>query len=142
MSYFPPLPPKMANGNIPPRRFLATVTGAGNADLVVLATDSTKMIMGVSYNATRYVPGSPADDGYLAIAGEPCPYHGAGHMCELDLGGTVSNVGLALTTDGSGKGVAAAPTDGTIIWFGAIALQTGVADDIVKVLVLAPTPTA
>lgn len=141
MSYFVALPPKVANGNISPRRFLTTVTGAGNGDYVVQASASTAMIWGVSYDATKYPPGSPADNGFLCTAGEPCPYHGFGQMCQLDIGGTVSNVGVPLTSDGNGKGIAQAPADGTTCWYGAIALQTGVDGDTINVVTLAPTPT-
>lgn len=138
---YPPVASFVANGNISPRRFLTTVTGNGNADKVVQASASTAIIVGVSFNATRFPPESPADDGFLAIAGEQCPAHTAGHICLLDLGGTVSNAGVLLTTDGNGKGIAQAPSDGTTCYYGAIARETGVSGDAVKVVVLAPTPT-
>lgn len=131
----------IANGNISPRRFLTTVTGNGNADKVVQASASTAILVGVSFDATRYPPGSPADDGYLAIAGEQCPAHTAGHICNLDIGGTVSNAGVLLTSDANGKGIAQAPADGTTCYYGAMARQTGVSGDTIKVVVLAPTPT-
>jgi hypothetical protein len=142
MSYFAPLPGKVANGNIRPRRILTQVTGAGNADKVVEATAANQILLGISYDATRYTPGSPADDGFVAVATEPCPYHGPGHICELDIGGTVDgSTGWLLTSDGSGLGVATAPGDGTTRYYIAVALQSGVSGETIKVVVLAPTPT-
>ena len=142
MSYFPPLPPKMANGNISPRRFITGVSGAGNGDNVVQATAATQVMLGVSNDATRYPPGSPADDGFVAIAGEPLPYYGPGMMCRLDIGGTVDgSTGWLLTSDGSGKGLATAPANGVSNFYGAYALETGVSGDNIRVVVLAVTPT-
>lgn len=140
---YPPQITYTANGNIRPRRFVTTVTGNGNAQKCVEATLSTAIIIGVSFNGTRYVPGSPADDGYLAIAGEQCSIHGPGHIADLDLGANVTNAGALLTTDGSGLGTPTpAVTDGTVTYYGALAAQTGLSGETIKVIVLAPTPTA
>ena len=142
MSYFAPQAGKKANGNVRPRRFLTVVSGAANADYLVEATAASQLLIGVSSDATRYPPGSPADDGFVAIAGEPLPYHGPGHMCQLDLGGTVDGTtGWLLTSDGSGLGVATAPSDGTTRYYGALALRSGISGDTIDVVVLAPTPT-
>ena len=135
--------PLTANGNIRPGRFLTTVSGAGNFNLTVEATASTAIILGVS---ERYARG-PADgqggsnELYVAIAGEEVPYRGPLQMAELLLGGTVTDQGIPLTTDSSGRGVADAPTDGTLLWYGAIALRSGVENDYIPVYVLPPTPT-
>lgn len=131
----------VANGNISPRRFLTTVSGAANILRVVQASAATNMLVGISQNVTRNVPGSPGDDGYVAIAGETVPYHGPGERCLLDIGGTVDNAGVPLTSDGSGKGVATAPADGSTRTYGALALESGVNGDTIEVVVLAYTPT-
>lgn len=133
--------PLTANGNIPPRRFITSVSGNANFGLAVLATASTAIILGVSADATRNAPGSAGDDGYLAIAGEELPYHGPLQIANLDIAGTVSNMGVLLTTDGSGKGVATAPSDGTTTYYGAVALRAGVSGETIPVFVLPPTPT-
>lgn len=138
MSFFPPMPGKTANGNISPRRFLTSVTGSGNANKVVQASAATAMIVGISANTTRFPPGSPADDGYCAVSGEPVPYHGIGHICDLDIGGTVSNAGVFLSADSSGKGVSTALADGTEQFYGALALETGVDGDTIRVYVISP----
>lgn len=135
--------PLTANGNIRPGRFLTTVSGNANFLLVVEATASTQFLVGIS---ERYFRG-PADgqggtnETYLAIAGDPVPYRGPLQIAELILGGTVNNMGVLLTTDGSGAGVATAPSDGTTTYYGAIALQSGVSGEYIPVYVLPPTPT-
>lgn len=132
-------PTLTANGNIRPNRFLTTVTGTGNFLLVVEATASTAMIIGVSESGTRG-PGG-VDDTYIAIAGEEVPYRSALQKAELKLGGTVDNMGVPLTSDGSGQGIAQAPANATTCWYGAIALRSGVSGDIIPVWVLPPIPT-
>lgn len=134
-------PPLLANGNIAPSRFVTTVTGAGNGGKAVQASASTAIIIGVSEAWTRFPPGSPSDDGFIAIADESLAYRGPGSICKLELGGTVSDAGVLLTTDADGKGIAQAPADGVTAYYGAMALETGVSGDKVRVVVLAPTPT-
>jgi hypothetical protein len=135
--------PLTANGNIRPGRFLTTVSGNSNFLLVVEATASTQILLGIS---ERYVRG-PADgqggsnELYIAITGDEVPYRGPLQIAELLLGGTVSNMGVLLTSDGSGQGVATAPANGTTTYYGAIALQAGVSGDYIPVYVLPPTPT-
>lgn len=135
--------PLTANGNVRPGRFLTGVTGNANFLLAVEATASTQFLLGVS---ERY-PRGPSDgqggsnELYVAVAGEHIPYRGPLQIAELLLGGTVSNMNVPLTSDGSGRGVALAPADGTTTWYGAVALQAGVENDYVPVYVLPPTPS-
>ncbi len=135
--------PLTANGNVRPGRFLTSVTGNANFLLAVEATASTQFLLGVS---ERYVRG-PADgqggsnELYIAIAGEELPYRGPLQIAELLLGDTVDNMGVLLTTDSSGRGVPDAPTDGTVCYYGAIALQAGLVNEYVPVYVLPPTPS-
>jgi hypothetical protein len=49
---------------------------------------------------------------------------------------TVNSFGVPLTSDGSGAGTPLAPTAGTITYYGAIALDPGVAGDIIEVYVM------
>ncbi len=55
-------------------------------------------------------------------------------IAELKLGGTVTR-GQKLTSDASGYGVAAAPVAGSNVHIIAIALRSGVAGDIIPVLI-------
>lgn len=128
----------VANGNVSPARFIAPVVSSTGGAKGVQASDPTVLILGVSYNETRFPPNSPADDGYCAIAGENLPYHGPGEICGLILGGTVSSANVPLTTDSAGKGVTVDTTAATLIWVGAISLQAGVSGDEVMVYVLSP----
>lgn len=133
--------PLVANGNIRPNRFLTGVTGNANFLLAVEATAATQTLFGVSGDSTRYAPGSPGDDGFIAIAGEHIPYHGPLQVANLKLGGTVDNMNVPLSSDSAGRGVATAPADGTGNRYGAIALRAGVLDEVIPVYVLPPSFT-
>lgn len=134
--------PLTANGNVRAGRFLTLVDGAANFGLAVEATASTQLIVGVSARGGRYAPNSAGDDGYIAVAGEGLPYHGPGQIAELLLGGTVSNANIPLSSDGSGRGVASAPSDGTTTYYGAIALRGGSSGEYVPVWVMPMVVTA
>ena len=125
-----------AGGNITECRFLTTVSGNGNFRKAIQAVSSTALILGVSERGTR----GPARDvdgtTYLCIAGDPIPYRGPLQVASLMLGGTVSDMGVPLTSDASGRGIAQAPADGTTTYYGAIALQPGIVGDIADVYVL------
>lgn len=130
--------PLVANGNISPGRFLTGVSGAGNFLLAVQASASTALILGVSERGVR----GPADgqsgtnETYIAIAGDEIPYRGPLQIAELQLGATVSNMNVPLTSDANGKGTPLAPSNGTTTYYGAIALQGGAADEFIPVYVL------
>lgn len=128
-----------AGGNISPARFITLDTST--FQYALQASAATQFLVGVSANQTRYAPGSPADDGYCAIAGESLRYHAAGQIGWLKLGGTVSNPRVLITTDSSGQGVATAPSDGTTVYYGAMALRAGVSGEFIPVWVLSPAPT-
>jgi hypothetical protein len=130
--------PLVANGNVAPGRFLTLVSGNANFGLAVQASASTQLIVGVSERWTRYAPGTGDDDGYIAVAGENLSYRGPGQIAELQLGGAVSNGNVLLSADADGKGVASAPADGVATYYGAVALQAGVADEYIPVYVLSP----
>jgi hypothetical protein len=133
--------PLEADGNVRPMRLLTTVSGNGNGQLAVEATASTQILIGVSERWTRNPPGSASDDGFIAIDGEKLPYRGPGQRARLILGNTVSNVGVLLTSDSAGRGIPQAPSNGTTCYYGAMALETGLVNENVDVLVLFPTPT-
>ena len=128
-----------AGGNIAPKRFLKL--DGTNFQQAIQATNASVPLIGVSDRYTRFPPGSPSDDGYIAVSGDALAYRGPLSMALLTLGGTVTTMNTPLTADADGKGVAQAPADGTTAWYGAFALQDGVAGDDILVYVLPPTPT-
>lgn len=128
-----------ANGNVSPCRFITPVVSSTGGAKAVQASAATQLLVGVSGELTRFAPGGPADDGYCAIAGEPLTYHAAGQVCNLTLGGTVTNANALLTSDADGKGVVVDDTADTKIFIGALGLAPGVAGDKIPVWVLFPT---
>lgn len=130
--------PLTANGNVSPRRFIVPVASAGNGQRAVQASGSTLPYLGISQDWTRFPPGSAADDGYIAIAGEPLPYAGPGMTTNLDIGATCANCTVPVKSDGSGKGTPMLLTGTTAEWVGALLWRTAVADEVVPVLVLSP----
>lgn len=129
-----------ANGNVSPCRFITPVTGSDTGgQLAIQAADATQLIIGVSYEATRYPPNSASDDGYVAIAGEMLMYHCAGMVCNLKLGGTVQpNDVLTANSDGTGTGIKLDYTSDSVQCAAALAIQGGVSGDFVEVYVLSP----
>ena len=132
--------PLVANGNVRPGRFLTLVDGNANFGLCVEATNKNQLLVGISERWTRYATaasGSPTyDDGFIAVAGENCSYRGPMQIAELLLGDTVSNPNIPLTTDNAGRGVPDDPTDGTLVYYGAIALKPGLVNEYVPVWVM------
>jgi hypothetical protein len=118
----------IANGNIRPSRFVKLDT---TADGKVLECDAGEGVIGVSHESTRRTPYSSLDDGYAAIAGEQIEVYAHTSECLLELGGTVTR-GDRLKADADGKGVSSS-TD--LDNWGAIALQSGVSGNLVKVKV-------
>lgn len=124
-----------AGGNISPKRFCTLVAGVPNR--VVQASAVTQILVGVSADWTRYTPGSPADDGYHAVAGEAVTLYGPFQRCLLALGATaVTDATIPLTTDANGKGVPAAPAAGTVRYYGALPLRLAAAGADIPVIVL------
>jgi hypothetical protein len=91
----------------------------GNDGTTAPAAASTDSIFGVSTNID-------------VAAGEPCDVQHTG-IADLKLGGNVTR-GQLLTSDSDGRGVAAAPAAGVNARVGAMALESGVENDVVPVL--------
>lgn len=130
--------PLTANGNVSPCRFIVPVASAGNGQRAVQASGSTLPYLGISQNWTRFPPGSAADDGFVAVAGENLAYAGPNMTADLYLGATCANCTIPVKSDGSGKGTPMLTTGTTAEWVGALLWRTGVTDEIVPVLVLSP----
>lgn len=93
----------------------------GAADLQVFqAAAATDKLMGVTTEIST-VSGDRVDVVLLGIA-------------EVKLGGTVTR-GDRITSDASGNGVAAAPSAGTNNWVVGTALISGVAGDLISVII-------
>lgn len=131
-------PAYTANGNVSPCRFITPVVSASGGSLAVQASAANQLLVGVSWEGTRYPPNGPADDGLVAIAGEPLSAYSPGEQCNLTLGATVTNANSLLTSDSAGKGIVVDDTSDAKIFVGALALQPGVANDKVWVQVLHP----
>lgn len=126
----------VSTGNVVGCRFVKLATSADGAGTAAGANERT---IGISGEGTRNAPGTAADDGYLAIAGETIPAFGAGKKCLLELGGTVVR-GDYVKSGAAGVGITSATTGATMQNVGAIALQSGVSGQKILVQVLPPTP--
>lgn len=117
---------KICGGNVPPSRFVKVQSD----NTVIVCAAASDNIWGISQPSTRRAPLSGWDDGYAGISGEPIAIYGVGDdAAPLELGGTVV-FGEQITSDGTGKGVAAT-VDGSAV--GAIAQRSGVSGDIIPV---------
>ncbi|MBT9137669.1 MAG: hypothetical protein DDT31_00207 [Syntrophomonadaceae bacterium] len=104
----------VAEGAILRNRFIKPGTGAGS---ILTAAAATDLIIGVSSNIVDAATGDMCDGILLGIA-------------NLKLGGTVA-YGARLTSDATGRGVAATGTNSV----GGIAMAAGVVNDIIPVLI-------
>lgn len=124
---------RVANGNITPSSFVKLDTTTEGR---VLQCGAGNKIYGIAQPGTRMTPLAGLDDGNAAIAGENLMIYGPPEKdVMLTLGGTVTR-GDSLKSDGSGFGIT---TTSTGDWIGAIALDSGVANDIIPVQVIPPT---
>lgn len=124
---------RVANGNISGFRFVKLDTTTANR---VLQCGAGDQIYGVAFHGTRNAPYTGLDDGYLAIAGEELAIWGFGQGpgILLALGGTVTQ-GDRLKADADGRGVKTTTANDEI---GAYALVSGVALDVIPVMVIGP----
>jgi hypothetical protein len=129
----------VANGNVTPFRVVVGVNGAGNEKKVVQAsTAGTLPALGVAQPFTRFPPGSPADDGYIAVSGESVPILTPGQIGRARAGAAISDCRYPLTYDNQGRVVTAAPSGGTVWCIGYPLMTVGAADEVVE-LVVVPT---
>lgn len=127
-----PLNPNfIAGGDIRPCRFVK----GGAADLTVLEADANEAVIGISQEGTKAAP-IPSASTLAAAAGENIGVHGLGEVCLLTLGsGGATRFGY-LKSDADGNGVAIATTGTTAQMVGAIALQSGLEGEKIRVQVL------
>lgn len=113
--------PYNAGGAIKSNRF---VKFGGDDDTILQAAASTDLIIGAVNNVAP--PGSDAASGDRLDV----EHYG---IADIRLGGNVTR-GNKVTSDANGCAVAAAPGAGVNAQIGGIALRSGVADDIIPVL--------
>lgn len=128
----------VAGGNITPSRFVAQNTSYDST--VDNASVAGQRCLGVSQVGTRKAPGTGADDGYAAIAGEPVQVFLPGDVAPIMCGSGGVTRGQLIKTDANGKAVAASITGQSLQWVHAQALESGADGEIVNFLVLPPTP--
>lgn len=129
----------VAAGNVPPCRF---VTMSTTVDHAVVVSASGDICCGISGKGVHNVPGTiggvAVDDGYAAISGMSCPVFlqgdsEDGHDIWLELDGTVTQGDfLKPGTGNDGKGI----TAGATTFYGARALSSGVAGQLILVQVI------
>lgn len=120
----------VAGEDILPGRF---VTPDITADYTVkMADDGTAKIVGISQYVSCEAPLPSLSTVYAAKSGYPVPVHGqADTMSDLVLGGAVTR-GDFLTATANGAGVTASAGE----YYGAVAQESGVSGDRIRVLLL------
>lgn len=132
--------PLTADGNVRPNRVLCGVAGTPFA--AVESPDGSKPPLGVSEGGQRFVAGSPANDGFIAIAGETIAYRGPGQRASVLVGTAITDVTKPVVayTDGTyGAGcvkpVSFAGGQTTGIWQVGFPEDTAAAGELVPVTV-------
>jgi len=118
----------VANGDIRPCRFVKHDTSIAAA--AVLEADADERPIGISMEGTEQFPAT-GNSANAASAGKELDVHIIGDMCLLELGTGGATVDGLLKSDADGKGVAATAD---AEWVGAIALETGIAGEKIRVL--------
>jgi len=95
--------------------------GSDDSTLSIATTSASDSLVGIFQHATS----NAGDEVRTMLTG----------ISRIKLGGTVTR-GQKLTCDGSGQGVAAAPSAGSNVHVGAIALASGVSGDIIPCLLM------
>lgn len=125
----PSLSALVASGSVYPSRFVKY----GTTDYEVVQCVATQLPVGISQEGAKL---PPTDENYSAglafSAGDLIGIYGVGRVCLLELGSTVT-VGDALGPDADGKGITVGGTTG--VDFGAFAKASGVAGDLIQVVV-------
>lgn len=132
-----------ANGNVRPCRVIVGVVGAGNALKGIEATGATLVPFGISREFKKYVPGSPADAGYIATSGDPLPLVQPGDIGNAYCGAAITDPRLPLVSDSTGRVIslpaATGSTNRARFWtIGFPRNTTLAADEKVEVLVTYP----
>jgi hypothetical protein len=117
----------VANGNVGCSRF---VRPDASLDYAALQGDSSSVLLGISQIGSANPPGVTGSTAYAASAGKSFYVYTGGQICYVEAGGSITR-GDLLGSDDNGRAITKA--SGQI---GAIALQSGAANDKIRVLVL------
>jgi hypothetical protein len=132
----------LSNGVIQPATFVKQDVGAGNNFMVIQAAAITDKIIGISQQGPYNPPGTiNASTAATTAAGQELIVYGEGEETLLQIAATIAT-GTYLTSNASGQGIAVAFTLGAnTLWAGAIALESGISGDWIRVLVaIRPLP--
>lgn len=131
----PNTPPNLIAGDsIYPSRFVKPSTAA---DFEVLAGTDNAQCLGISQDGTNYAPLSDQTvSAYAATVGQNIEIYGDGDTCLLEAGATITR-GDRLSSDSVGRGTKIETTGTVIQQIGALALQSGIVGDLVRVQVIA-----
>jgi len=121
----------VAGGDVNPARFIKVSTAA---DYTVLQAGANEAVFGISSSASRDAP-IPSASTLAAAATQSLAFNPVGSFCLLELAGTVTR-GDEIKSDADGKGVVRATTGATLQNFGAVALESGVSGELIRVLVV------
>lgn len=123
----------MANGNIKPSRFVKVDTTINNG---ALQASTNEAVIGISQEGTKYPPASDQSNVYAAEQYDNVEVYADGtDECLLCLGTGGAYAGALLKADSDGCGVIAATTGATAQNIGAIAMQSGLATEFIRVKV-------
>jgi hypothetical protein len=124
---------RRASGNILPYTFVTLDTTTAPLGQVAQCTSASVKIFGISGADVRFAPLAGLDDGFHAVAGMDCLVYAAPtDRPMLRIGGTVT-VGDTLGCEGASTGRGITITQGGTAYYGAIALDSGVVDDLIPV---------
>lgn len=126
------MPGLIAGGNINPSRFVKMDAASNEVAVAAAATDVT---IGVTSDYQKAHPVTGASDVHAA-ADDPVAVYPIGSVCKLTIGSGGCSVGSLLVSDSAGKGVAAASSGTALQWIGAIAVEAGLEDEAVTVIVV------
>ena len=122
----------MANGDIRPARFVELQNDSGVAKAI--EANANEKVIGISQDGTNTAPIPGITSTNAAESGQTLRVHVEGEETLLELGGTVAAAAF-VKSDGDGKGVAALTTGTVTQEIGAVALESGVSGDLIRVKV-------
>src|SRR5262245_21897153 len=117
-------PAFQATGDIFPSRFVKI-----NGSHKVAQAGTNERAMGVSTEGTKFPPGSQGLSApyKAAEAGDNLTVYGDGDICLLEIGSGGVTAGDLLKSDTNGKGVTSPQTETSLVYIGAVALETAAA---------------
>ena len=125
-------PHLMANGDIRPARFVELQNASGQARAI--EANANEKVIGISMNGTNKAPIPDVTSTNAAESGQHLRVHVQGEETLLELGGTVAAAAF-IKSDADGKGVAALTTGTVTQEIGAVALESGVSCELIRVKV-------